>query len=111
MFYSISLNFDENLPKKGKLIIVVFFASYCPFCSEFSSTLEKQTGKTDYVWAKADITDDNNVFWETYNIKTVPTIIAFKDGKEVARKDAILGVGLSKEDLTMFLKNLKQLIP
>ncbi len=111
VFDSLSLNFDENIIKEGKLVVVVFFASYCPFCSEFSDTFEKQTRNTEYVIAKADITDDDNPFWETYDIKVVPTIVAFKDGKEIERKGSILGVGLNKKDLDTFLKNLQKLYP
>jgi thiol-disulfide isomerase/thioredoxin len=109
MFDSISLDFDKGIFKEGKLVIVVFFASYCPFCSEFSDIFQEQTRNTEYVIAKADITDDNNPFWEIYDIKAVPTIIAFKDEKEIERKDSILGVGLNKKDLETFLKNLQTL--
>ena len=111
MYDLISVNFDDGLSEKGKIIITMFYASYCPFCSMFSYIFERQAKNPKYVFAKADITDDDNPFWERYNIKVVPTLIAFRDGEEIIRKDAILNIGLNEKDLTTFLETLQKLFP
>jgi len=111
MYNSIFINFDGVFSEKGKIIITVFFASYCPFCLRFSSIFEKQIENAKYVFAKADITDDDNPFWERYNIKAIPTLIAFKDGEEIMRIDAIPNVGLNEHDLTTFLEALQKKFP
>jgi thiol-disulfide isomerase/thioredoxin len=109
MYDSIFVNFDESFSEEEKIIVTVFFASYCPFCVRFSPIFEKRARQAKYVFAKADITDDDNPFWNRYNIKVVPTLIAFKDGEEIMRKDGILGVGLDEHDLSTFLHTLQQI--
>lgn len=50
-------------------------------------------------WADVDLSDMDDPLWETFDIKVVPTIIVFKEGQAVFRKDGILGRGLSQKAL------------
>jgi hypothetical protein len=54
----------------------------------------------------ANITDDENPMWEKYQVEAVPTLLVFKNGKEISRRDAILGVGLTEEDIISLLKEI-----
>jgi hypothetical protein len=49
--------------------------------------------------ASADLSSYDNPLWETFQINVVPTVIFFKDGRPLIRKDGTLGRGLSKKDL------------
>ena len=105
MFDSIKTAFDKvSLDEKPN--VVVFYASYCPFCRDFSKIFEENVENSQFVFSKADITDDDNPLWEKYEIKVVPTVIVFKGRKEIARLDGILGVGLNKNGFKKFLKSI-----
>ena len=106
MLESISTNFSEKILTEEKPIVIVFYATYCPFCKEFCQTFEKYSKDSRFLFAKTDITDDNNPFWEKYHIKTIPTVITFKEGKIRARIDAKGGVGLTEKDLKDLLKKI-----
>jgi len=106
MFEHIKAVFDESLHRDGRIVVVVFYASYCPFCLQFSSYMKKHSSNTLFLFAKADVTDDDSPLWGKYHLATVPTLIAFKDGEEIARKEAPLGVGLDEDDFVTFLSQL-----
>jgi hypothetical protein len=55
----------------------------------------------------AKVNDDDNPLWEGFSINSIPTLIAFDENKIVARRDAKMGVGLTKSDLNSILKELK----
>ena len=106
MLESISNNFSESTLSQVKPVVVIFFTSYCPFCMEFSQIFEKYSKDSRYLFVKADITDDNNPFWEKYHIETVPSVIILNEGKVKARKDAVGGVGLTEKNLKDLLKKI-----
>jgi thioredoxin 1 len=98
-------NFSEKILKSSRPTVTLFSTTYCPFVSSFDRIFEEYKSPI-YEFAKVDITDDDNPLWERYDIEVVPTLIAFKDGKEIGRKDAALGVGLSEEDLKDLLQEI-----
>ena len=58
-------------------------------------------------WASADISDDASVLWDMFNIQVVPTIILFKEGKPVFRKDGARGQGLSQSAIKETIDHAK----
>jgi len=56
-----------------------------------------------------DISDDDNPLWEVFSIGVVPTIIIFKEGKAVFRKDGGLGRGLSQKAINESMDRMKLL--
>ncbi|MFQ6134485.1 MAG: thioredoxin family protein [Nitrososphaerales archaeon] len=99
-------SFSEKILKSSRPTVTMFYATYCPYYRRFEPIFEKYSGDSRYVFAKADITDDDNPLWDRYKIEAVPTLIAFKDGKEIGRRDAVLEVGLSEEDLKGLLQEI-----
>jgi thiol-disulfide isomerase/thioredoxin len=90
-------------------ILTVFYASWCPFCKSFLGTFEgTMIRKTDPQGALVDISDENNPLWETFKIDIVPTLVGFRDGVTIARKDGIAGEGLSVSDLQDVLRKLEK---
>jgi thiol-disulfide isomerase/thioredoxin len=85
--------------KDNSKAIVLFYASWCPYCSRFLEVVDKDKKLLKHKLAYAMIDDDDNEFWVKYDIGHVPTLIAFSNGKIAARKDAEPGVGLKEEDL------------
>ena len=93
---------DEVINDKA---IVLFYADWCPYCSAFKPIFESYTAD-DFKLVKAKVNEDDNPLWDRFDIMAIPTIIAFKDGKIIARRDAKAGVGLSKADMDELIKEL-----
>lgn len=98
----------ETMLKSNIPVVVMFYTAYCPYSRRFTPIFERYSNDPRHVFAKANITDDENPLWERCRVETVPTVIAFKDGKEISRKDAISGVGLIEEDLKNLLQEIKR---
>ncbi|KAF9438643.1 hypothetical protein BGZ76_006204 [Entomortierella beljakovae] len=77
---------NEQLAAAGsKLVVVDFFATWCPPCKMLApvlETLEKKYRST--VFAKVDV-DDAQECSKNYDVTAMPTIIFFKNNSEVAR--------------------------
>lgn len=93
---------------KGTLA-VLFLASWCPFCTRFYPAFQAAADKNGIAWASLDISDDDNPLWEVFSIGVVPTIIIFKEGKAVFRKDGGLGRGLSQKAIDESMDRMKLL--
>ncbi|ARC54789.1 hypothetical protein AOQ88_00780 [Candidatus Riesia sp. GBBU] len=94
------LEFKENI-KENKLVLIDFWADWCEPCKFVSSVLnslyEKYKGKV--LIGKLNIDQYSRVIDE-YNIRSIPTLILFKNDHIIDRK-----VGsISKNKLDNFLK-------
>jgi len=65
--------------------------------------------KNGIEWSPMDISDDGNPLWDVFSIEVVPTIIIFKDGKAVFRRDGVLGRGLSGKAIEETVEQMKLL--
>ena len=85
------LNFQESV--KAGVTLVDFWAPWCPPCRKQGPIVDKVAEAFDGV---ANITkmnvDENGAIAGQYNVANIPTLIIFKDGKEVKRM-----VGLHEE--------------
>ena len=93
-------NFDKTI--KSGLVLVDFWAPWCGPCRKqgpIIDELAKEVGKTAII-GKANV-DDNQQHAKKYKVSSIPTLIIFKDGKEVERL-----VGLQEKDV--LLKALKK---
>ncbi len=83
--------------KKGKKIIALFYASWCPFCIRFLPAFDKNYSKYGLNFAlRVKVDDYDNPLWAVYSIEAVPTIILFNEGKVSRRLDGRLGLGISE---------------
>ncbi|MEM2856593.1 MAG: thioredoxin family protein [Candidatus Nitrosocaldaceae archaeon] len=89
-------NIDEFISKGN--VIALFYADWCPYCSAFKPIFESFKAKNCNL-IKVKLNEDENPLWDRFNITTIPTLIYFKDGNIIARRDARSGIGLSKADL------------
>ena len=98
---------DFNTPHVLKdKVLVVFYAEWCPFCRKFIPLCIDKEKTAGIPLKAATLNEDDNPLWEKFNIKAVPTLIAFKDSKPIARRDARAGIGLDKTDLDSILAEI-----
>jgi thiol-disulfide isomerase/thioredoxin len=93
---------------KSKKVLVLFYATWCPFCVRFVPTFDEEIAplKFDHV-VHALLDDYDNPLWDDYDISAVPTIILFEDGKVSKRLDGKLGRGLNEADFMKWLEQFK----
>lgn len=77
-------NFNHQL--KGKLVLVDFWAEWCAPCKMMLPILNDVASNSgdNFKVAKVDV-DKNQSLAQKYGIRSIPTLVAFKNGKEVAR--------------------------
>jgi thioredoxin 1 len=85
---------------KGQRTVVLFHASWCPFCRRFRPAFQDLAAQAQGLAAAEVLLDDErNPLWAEHRINVVPTVVVFDDGKPVHRLDGFAGVGLTEEDL------------
>jgi thiol-disulfide isomerase/thioredoxin len=97
----------QSLQLKGDWS-VCFGADWCPFCRAFRAKYEALDGKVGFSVAWGDVTDMDTPLWETFGLDVVPTVIAYRDGKALWRKDGAAGVGLDENAIRGLKKAFKR---
>ena len=87
-------NFSAEVVDSGKLAMVDFWAAWCGPCKMLAPFVEElaEDFKDNVVIGKLDV-DHNPKVSEEFLIRSLPTILFFKDGKVVDRH-----VGLTTKD-------------
>lgn len=97
---------DENFEKEvvnGKgLTLVDFWATWCPPCRMLGPIIEEVANEVGdkYKIVKVDV-DQANETASKYGIMSVPTMVIFKEGKEIER---LVGAR-PKEEIITILEN------
>jgi thioredoxin 1 len=81
--------FDGEVLNAGGLVLVDFWATWCGPCKMIAPTLEalaKEHGGKVKI-AKLDV-DANQATSMRFNVRSIPTVLFFKDGKHV---DTVVG--------------------
>ncbi len=90
-------------------VLAVFYASWCPFCRTFLTIFESaMMKKTNPQGALVDISDEDNPLWETFEVDIVPTLVGFRDGLAIVRKDGVAGAGLGMPELKDALRKIEK---
>ena len=79
-------NFEEEVLKTEKTVLIDFWASWCGPCKMMSPVIDsiaEEEGNTVKV-CKINIDEEQNLAVK-YNVMSIPTFIVLKNGKEVAR--------------------------
>lgn len=78
---------DQNFVNqtKNKLILVDFWAPWCAPCRMMAPVLNELSNELDKAFVgKLDV-EKNQGIASKYNVRSIPTLIVFKNGKEVDR--------------------------
>lgn len=85
-------DFADQVLKSDKPVMVDFWATWCGPCVMAGPVVDEladdYAGKV--VIGKLDV-DANQATAQQYGVMSIPTVIMFKDGKEVARKVGFAG--------------------
>ena len=77
-------DFDETI-NSNSTVIVDFFAEWCMPCVMMAPVLEEMAGKFPKIkFAKVNV-DENRALSGKFGVSSIPTLVIFKDGKEVDR--------------------------
>ena len=94
----------SEIAKTDEILIIDFFAEWCGACNLLAPEYEKfSNNNPDINIFSADIDVESELTLEN-NVQAVPTILAFKNGKEIAKLTGYK----SKGELEDFLKEIKK---
>lgn len=95
-------DFDNDISVSGKLVLVDLWAEWCGPCKMMEPVLEEIAGEMEESLQVVKINIDQNQ--ETpmkFNVMNIPTLLFFKDGKEV---DRVIGA-VPKKQLVKKIEN------
>ncbi len=78
----------EVLEAKG-LVLVDFNADWCGPCQMMKPVVE-EFGKENNVKIVSINVDDYEEFSDSYGVYTIPCLVLFRDGKEIAREEGVV---------------------
>lgn len=95
--------FHKLISSSDVPVIVDFFAEWCGPCKTMSPILKQvkdmQGDKVRIV--KVDV-DKNNALAMQYSIQSVPTLMIFKNGKQMWRQSGVINAGELNKIVEMF---------
>ena len=93
----------EKVINSKKLVVIDFSASWCMPCRMLKPIMERvETKVKDVNFYNVDI-DESEEVAKRYRIFSVPTLVAFRDGKKV---DSMVGLN-SNDDIIDFVNRCK----
>lgn len=84
-------DFKAKVLESSKPVLVDFFAEWCGPCKMAAPVLDELADASDaYTIIKVNV-DENQTLAGEYGVMSIPTVVMFKDGKEVDRKIGFAG--------------------
>jgi thioredoxin-like negative regulator of GroEL len=72
----------EEHVRQHRKALVLFCASWCPFCQEFFPIFDRLVRKQDFGKVFRVYVDDyDDPLWDEFAIEAVPTVVLFEHGK------------------------------
>jgi thioredoxin 1 len=90
----------EQVINSGKTVLVDFWAEWCGPCKMIAPVVEEMAGEYEgrAVIAKLDVDSNPDVSMK-YGIRSIPTLLVFKDGKVVDKQVGAVGKPVLKQKL------------
>lgn len=78
--------FQQEVLQAAQPVLVDFWAPWCGYCTKLAPILEEvQSELADKLTVVKVNVDENRDVSESYSVMSLPTLLVFKDGAEVAR--------------------------
>ncbi|MFD0965198.1 thioredoxin [Pseudofulvibacter geojedonensis] len=93
----IQINQDQFIKtvEDNNIVVIDFFADWCGPCQTLLPTIHKLAEELkDEVTIKKVNVDTNRELSVAFNVRSIPTLVYFKNGKEVARHNGLLSEGM-----------------
>ncbi|MFW6414316.1 MAG: thioredoxin [Verrucomicrobiota bacterium] len=93
-------NFEENVVKNSQPVLVDFWAPWCGPCHQITPILEELSEEVDgkAVIGKVNV-DDNPDLAARFGIRSIPTLLVFKNGEMVDKQVGVTDKSTLKEKL------------
>ena len=101
-------DFTKNVIENKKVVLVDFWASWCPPCRMMAPVLEatgqKMDEKVDVVKVNIEESPDNNALASEYKVRSIPNMLIFKNGQVAQELIGAMPQVKLEEELSAVLK-------
>ncbi len=99
--------FHRDVLEAEEPTVVMFWATWCPFCRKFKGEFETLAATKPWRFAAVDLDDEDNPLWDDYAVDVVPTLALFRGGELVDRENGILGYGIDRKMASAFVRRVE----
>ena len=85
-----SENFEEEVLKSQKLVLVDFYAEWCGPCKMLSPIVDQVAQENEDIKVVKVNIDESQDLAMKYQVMTIPTLVVIKEGKEINRSIGLI---------------------
>ena len=82
-------NFEKEVLQSSGIVIMDFYGTWCMPCKILAPIVDKVVEDNNLKLAKVDV-DNNHELVKQFGIMSVPTLVVFKDGKQIATSSGVV---------------------